>query len=135
MIVKKHRIFQIILFKVLLLSFLSCDPYYEIEWYVKNNTENSISIFSKTWQDSIEINNSLSQDSSILLLNDFDNGTVRSHIEYMEIKKPPFDHLLIINSKGDSLQKDAYLIDNWNVKNIDDEIVEYTLEIFESDFK
>jgi len=135
MIIKKRHIFQIVLFKFLLLSLLSCDPYYEIEWYVKNSTENSISIFSKTWQDNIESFNSLSQDSSILLLYDVDNGVVRSHIEYMEIKKPPFENLLIINSKGDSLRKDAYLIENWNIKNIDDEIVEYTLEIFEADFK
>lgn len=117
---------------ILMISFISCDPDYEIEWKVKNNTQSNISIFSKTWQDSLERYNSLSPSATVLLLNEPNFGVVSSHLEYTE--RAPFEYLVIINSNNDTLHRNVYLTENWNAKNLDNEVAEYTLEIYEDDF-
>lgn len=135
MIYKNHYTLTFFGFYLIIMgSLISCDPGYEIEWKVKNNSDDSITIFSKTRDFNIERDDTLIPTASVLLLEEYDFGVVRSHIKYMEITIPPFEDLIILNSIGDSLQKDVYLIDNWNIKNINDEIVEYTLEIFEDEF-
>ncbi len=121
-----------ILLSVLILTLLSCDPAYEIEWKVINNTDKNISIYLKTWQDSIEQFNSLSPHLTLFLLNEPNFGTVKSCIE--DTKFTPFQKLRILNSKGDSIKKDISLIKNWKVRNIKDEIAEYTLKINADDF-
>lgn len=129
----KYPLAQFIFFLIIVMTFLqSCDPSYKVEWKVINNTDQNITIYSKTWQDNTEKYNSLSPNTTLLLMEEYNIGIVKSQFKYTE--ETPFYYLLILNSNSDTLKTDVHLTKNWNEKNINNEIAEYTLVVSKDEF-
>jgi len=117
------------LISIILLS--SCDPQVQIEWKVENLTNSNIEIVSQSLEQDEISYNSISPESIIILEDIWTIGTAKD-----EIANPTFYFTImdVRNGNMENYNKDIFNLDNWEIRNIDDELAEFKLRVREEDF-
>jgi hypothetical protein len=122
-------------FFLLVTAFLSsCEKETFIDYYIDNQSSNSISIDGTDIIHSMDINHTISENEKMKITNWSKRGI---QTDLFDPTTMFGNDLLIINSNGDTLQKDYKILSNWQ-SSVDDQRKtashDYTLVITDADF-
>lgn len=129
--------FPILFMSTLLLSSLlvSCDPAYEVDYKIKNNTEASIQILMD-YQGTVSDTNIISSGMSLVILHHFGIGSnTREYLHDLSVL--PME-LSIFDNTGHSYNKSEEDLANWDIYNLErkaDGLGIVQLEIRPEDFQ
>ncbi len=118
-----------------ILATLCCDPVYDVNYTIENNTDSNIEIITSHIFTSISDTNTISSETSLIIFHDFGIGS--STEDFIEdVTSIPFD-TLIISKNGVLYNKNSLSITNWNKNNPGNNSVEgnILLKIQDSDFQ
>ena len=108
----KHKL----IFFFLILMFFGCDPVYDIELVVENNSSSSIQIVSSDFQPNDT--SRISPGTKLVVFNFYGLGsTTEDKLE--SIVEIPLDTLEISKGNGTHINKNVFEISNWEKKNPD----------------
>lgn len=110
------------------LLIMSCDPTYNIDYIIENNSRSSLEITSSMLGDTTY--NLISDQTKLVLFNDFGIGA-STEDEVNRLDGIPFFSLEIRNEDSLLFQKDVFDIDNWRKNSSDGEV---TLKVNAIDF-
>ncbi|MEO6189082.1 MAG: hypothetical protein ABIO44_00685 [Saprospiraceae bacterium] len=98
------------------LLYFSCDPYHDIDYQIKNNSNRSLTIISSIHFFKNLDTNIISPNTHIILLNVSGIGQSTSN-SLKEISSVPFDTLLIVDQYGKKYSKNPMDFNLWKKEN------------------
>ncbi len=118
------------------LFFCSCDPVYNVDYIIDNQTDQNIRITKKYITETEKATSSISTQTRLIFHTDWGIGnTTKKYLE--NLNALPFDSLIILNHLGKPLDKDAFDVSNWTkiIPEKDGDIGSITLSVRKEDFK
>ena len=128
------KIQTILLFVSFTLIFTSCDPVYQVEFIVNNQTDDDLTIVSYPFFEQARDSSRFSSGSQLVVFVAEGIG-MTAEDAYEAIEEIPFDSIIIKNASGELLTMDQWDMNNWTGEfREDNEIGVYKLTVTNDDF-
>lgn len=131
--IMKNRL-VLLLFVSFTMIFTSCDPFYQLEFIVNNQTDNDITIVSYPFFQPERDSSRFSSGNQLVVFVAEGIGQLPEDA-YEAVTELPFDSLIIKNADGELFTKNQMDLNNWTGEfRKDTDIGVFTLTITDDDF-